>query len=97
MYGYSVVMMLPSRFLPPHVGGRGTRLLLVHGYLCNAGIWAWFARELTTRGYRVDVVTLEPLFGAIEIQAGRLAERSNRSGWRRVSASRLSRTAWGDW
>ena len=48
-------------------------MVLVHGYLCNAGGWAWFARYLAARGHAVHAVTLEPLFARIEDYAALLA------------------------
>jgi triacylglycerol lipase len=44
-------------------GQRG--VLLVHGFVCNRGLWnAWLAR-LSARGTAVVAVSLEPVFGSI--------------------------------
>jgi predicted alpha/beta hydrolase family esterase len=55
-------------------GGRPP-VLLVHGYLCNAGVWAWLARYLIACGHAVHTVTLEPLFTPIEDYVEPLARR----------------------
>lgn len=55
--------------------GGGPAVLLVHGYLCNAGAWAWLARHLMARGHAVHTVTLEPLFAPIEDYVEPLARR----------------------
>lgn len=55
-------------------GGRRL-VVLVHGYMCNAGGWAWFARYLTARGHAVYAVTLEPLFAPIEDYVAPLARK----------------------
>jgi pimeloyl-ACP methyl ester carboxylesterase len=52
-------------------------VVLVHGYLCNAGVWAWLGRDLIARGHAVHTVTLEPLFAAIEDHVPPLARRVN--------------------
>lgn len=51
--------------LPP--GARGRRgVLLVHGYLCNRGLWnGWIAR-LRAQGVPVVAVNLEPVLGRID-------------------------------
>lgn len=51
--------------LPPDAAGR-RGVLLVHGYLCNRGLWnGWIAR-LRHRGVPVVAVNLEPVLGRIE-------------------------------
>jgi pimeloyl-ACP methyl ester carboxylesterase len=57
------------------VDGSGTPVLLVHGYLCNRGVWRSLARWLEARGYRVYTVDLEPVFGDIDVFAEQVAER----------------------
>ena len=52
-------------------------VVLVHGYMCNAGGWAWLARYLIERGYAVHTVTLEPLFARIEDYVAPLARKVN--------------------
>jgi triacylglycerol lipase len=61
-----------SRIRPDHVPGdaRGRRgVLLVHGFLCNRGLWnRWIAR-LSAQGVPVVAVNLEPVFGSIDTYA----------------------------
>ena len=77
----AVLMVLPKLFSRrEHVcnlpaAGRGTRVLLVHGYVCNRAVWAWFERRLALRGFDVHSVTIEPVFGDIEEQREVLARR----------------------
>lgn len=52
--------------LPSADAGTCTPVLLVHGYVCNRGIWYPFARWLAARGHPVDSVNLEPVFGTID-------------------------------
>lgn len=41
-------------------------VLLIHGYLCNSGVWARFSRKLRQQGITHYAVDLEPVFGNIE-------------------------------
>ncbi|MCD6674973.1 MAG: alpha/beta fold hydrolase [Burkholderiaceae bacterium] len=52
--------------LPGAEHGERTPVLLVHGYVCNRGIWRPFARWLAARGHPVESVNLEPVFGTID-------------------------------
>lgn len=52
--------------LPSDDDGTRTPVLLVHGYVCNHGIWHPFARWLAARGHPVESVDLEPVFGSID-------------------------------
>ena len=65
-------LVLPAG--PASVAGRPA-VVLVHGYLCNAGAWAWIARYLIARGHAVHTVTLEPLFAHIEDYVTPLARK----------------------
>jgi pimeloyl-ACP methyl ester carboxylesterase len=65
-------LVLPAE--PASMSGRPA-VILVHGYLCNAGVWAWLARRLIARGHAVRTVTLEPLFVPIEDYATPLARK----------------------
>jgi triacylglycerol lipase len=50
--------------LPSHRGQRG--VVLVHGFVCNRGLWnAWMPR-LRAKGVPFVAVTMEPVFGSIE-------------------------------
>jgi len=41
-------------------------VLLIHGYLCNRGMWWWLRRGLRAQGRAVATVNLEPPLGSIE-------------------------------
>lgn len=48
-------------------GGPGRRgLVLVHGFVCNRGLWTPWLRELTRQGHPFVAVNLEPVFGSID-------------------------------
>jgi triacylglycerol lipase len=51
--------------LPADAAGR-RGLLLVHGFVCNRGIWNRWLQRLTARGTPFVAVNLEPVFGAID-------------------------------
>lgn len=58
-----------SRRWPDHVpaGAQGRRgVLLVHGFVCNRGLWNDWLQRLTQRGVPVVAVNLEPVFGRID-------------------------------
>ena len=60
----------------PSGGKGGAPILLVHGYLCNRGVWVTLRRRLTMAGLGpVYTITLEPLFAGIDGLAGKLAAR----------------------
>ena len=52
-------------------------VILVHGYACNAAVFAWLARRLAVRGYAVYTVTLEPVFARIDDYVAPLARKVN--------------------
>ncbi len=77
---YVFLQPFPRLVLPSGQGdapGARPPVVLVHGYMCNAGGWAWFARYLIARGYAVHAVTLEPLFVQIEDYVEPLARTVN--------------------
>jgi triacylglycerol lipase len=51
--------------LPAHAGGR-RGLLLVHGYICNRGVWNPWLERLTALDVPFVAVNLEPVFGSID-------------------------------
>jgi len=58
---------------PDHLPGdrRGRRgVLLVHGFLCNRGLWNPWMRRLRAAGIPFVAVNLEPIFGSIDSYAG---------------------------
>jgi triacylglycerol lipase len=55
--------------VPDHLpaDGRGrTGVVLVHGFLCNRGLWLPWLRRLRAAGVPFVAVTLEPVFGSID-------------------------------
>jgi triacylglycerol lipase len=50
-------------------------VLLVHGYLCNRGLWWWLRRRLRARGIAAATINLEPPLGGIDGFAEALAAR----------------------
>ncbi|MBI2317098.1 MAG: alpha/beta fold hydrolase [Betaproteobacteria bacterium] len=74
---FSVLMPFPrlagsSDAGPPR---DGTPVLLVHGYLCNRGIWRRTKSHLEARGISVWTHDAEPLFAGIDHYVAALAER----------------------
>jgi triacylglycerol lipase len=58
-----------SRAEPDHLplGARGQRgLVLVHGFVCNRGLWNPWMRGLRERNVPFIAVDLEPVFGSID-------------------------------
>jgi triacylglycerol lipase len=53
-----------DHLLPSHQGQRA--LVLVHGFVCNRGLWQVWMRRLRAQGVPHLAVTLEPTFGSIE-------------------------------
>ncbi|MGA2794031.1 MAG: alpha/beta fold hydrolase, partial [Roseiarcus sp.] len=52
-----------------------TPILLVHGYLCNRGLWWWLRRRLRARRFAVATINLEPPLAGLDGLAARLGER----------------------
>jgi triacylglycerol lipase len=50
-------------------------ILLVHGYLCNRGLWWWLRRRLRARRFAVATVNLEPPLAGIDRLAAQLGAR----------------------
>lgn len=44
-------------------------VILVHGYVCNRGFWNPWLRRLRRQGIACIAVTLEPVFGDLDLQA----------------------------
>lgn len=59
-----------SQAVPDHLPARGDSpprgVVLVHGFVCNRGLWTPWLRELSTRGHPFVAVNLEPVFGSID-------------------------------
>lgn len=62
----------PDVFSPHMRGRRG--VLLIHGFVCNRGIWNTWLERLTASGVPFVAVNLEPVFGAIETYATPIEE-----------------------
>jgi pimeloyl-ACP methyl ester carboxylesterase len=67
--------------LPARPGGR-RGLLLVHGYVCNRGIWRPWLERLVRDGTPFVALSMEPVFGSIDAYAERIEE-----GVRRLEAA----------
>ena len=50
----------------PALSQGHTGLLLVHGFVCNRGLWNPWLRQFTAMGVPVAAVSLEPVFGSID-------------------------------
>lgn len=60
---------------PPPAPARSP-VLLLHGVLCNAGVWSRFSRLLTARGVRpVYTISYGPPLASIDLFADQLAEK----------------------
>jgi triacylglycerol lipase len=51
--------------LPPDANGR-VGVVLVHGFVCNRGLWTPWLRRLRAAGVPFIAVNLEPVFGSID-------------------------------
>jgi len=58
----------------PLAPGR-TPVLLVHGYLCNRGLWWWLRRRLRAGRHVVATINLEPPLAGVDRLAAQLGER----------------------
>lgn len=53
---------------------RKTRVVFVHGYFCNSGLWYLHHEALEARGYACSAPDLEPPWGSIDLFACQLRE-----------------------
>jgi pimeloyl-ACP methyl ester carboxylesterase len=53
----------------PAAGAAGVPVLLLHGYLCNRGMWGPTMEWLAARGHPVQAISLTPVFTGIEAYA----------------------------
>lgn len=63
-------------FLPSTGGRRG--VVLVHGFVCNRGLWNRWMPRLREHGVPFVAISLEPVFGSISDYAPRLEEAVQR-------------------
>jgi hypothetical protein len=61
-------------YLPTVGKAAGTGVLLVHGFVCNRGLWNPWMRRLRTAGIPFLAVNLEPPFGSIGDYAARIEQ-----------------------
>ncbi len=58
------------RAVPDHLAGARVAgrhgVVLVHGFVCNRGLWTPWLRRLRAEGRAVAAVNLEPVFGSID-------------------------------
>lgn len=70
-----------SRAWPDHLPaeGRGRRgVLLIHGFVCNRGLWNRWMQRLTMMGVPFVAVNLEPVFGSIDETIGHVEHAMRR-------------------
>lgn len=70
-----------SRAWPDHLpaAGRGRRgVLLIHGFVCNRGLWNPWMQRLTALGVPFVAVDLEPVFGSIDDTIGHVEHAMRR-------------------
>ena len=58
----------------PKTPSRRRGVVLVHGFVCNRGLWNPWMRSLRTRDVPFIAVNLEPLFGSIDRYASTIEE-----------------------
>ena len=67
-------LWMRAEAVAPGATGR-IPVLLVHGYLCNRGVWWWMRRRLCRDGFPVATIDLEPPFDDIDAFADQLHAR----------------------
>ncbi len=55
-----------SRLWPDRTEGLGCGVLLIHGFVCNRGLWNPWLERLHAQGRPCIAIDLEPVFGAID-------------------------------
>lgn len=56
-------------YLPAQAQAQGRAVLLLHGFMCNRGLWNPWLRQLRAQGRPCMALTLEPAFGSIDAYA----------------------------
>jgi triacylglycerol lipase len=77
LYLYTLAQPLFALFPRWKLGGQGPVIVLMHGFLCNAGMWGKLKRKLEQAGFgRVYAVNVDPLYrsmeGCVETAHGKL-------------------------
>lgn len=67
---FGAVMPWRASVPPDRPVGRGRGVLMVHGYLCNRGVWHRASARWQAEGVAFEALTLEPPFAPIEAHAG---------------------------
>ncbi|TAM47795.1 MAG: alpha/beta fold hydrolase [Burkholderiaceae bacterium] len=57
---------VPDQLVPVNAGRQRRGIVLVHGFVCNRGVWTPWLRRLRASGHVFVAVNLEPVFGAID-------------------------------
>jgi triacylglycerol lipase len=67
---FGIVQPFPGWWMGSDALGRiapgRTVVLLIHGYVCNRGLWWWMRRRLRAHGLAVATIDLEPPLGGID-------------------------------
>lgn len=92
-FQYGFGQAFESAFVEPdnlqQVASGETPVVLVHGYLCNRGVWWWLKPRLERAGHVVATVTLEPVLGEIDdcvqMLMDRIEEVCRETGAQRVT------------
>lgn len=67
LYLYTLAQPLLALFPRWRLGGDGPVIVLIHGFLCNAGMWGALNRELVKAGFgRVYAINVDPLYRSME-------------------------------
>jgi len=67
LYLYTFAQPLFALFPRWKLGGQGPVIVLVHGFLCNAGMWGNLKRKLERAGFgRIYVINVDPLYRKME-------------------------------
>ncbi len=67
LYLYTLAQPLFALFPRWRLGGNGPVIVLIHGFLCNAGMWGALHRKLAKAGFgRVYAVNVDPMYRNME-------------------------------
>lgn len=66
LYLYTLAQPLLALIPRLRIGGEGPVVVLVHGFVCNAGMWGPLQRHLQKRGFgRIYAVSLDPFYRSV--------------------------------
>ncbi len=66
--------LLPTN-VPRQRNGPRPRVLFIHGYFCNSGLWLFHRLALEARGFQCTSIDLEPPWGSIDRFAQQVAQQ----------------------